>query len=201
MERLKLKEAERRISLLNIVLMGLPGSGKSTLRNNITPRPNYISLGEIARKELQTDSELAEQIRSQFKHTNPWPANFVLSIVAPHILRAKNNGFVLDGLPRQKSEAESLVSWSYTNKVKIDLALYLDVREDVALQRISQRNNKSRLETSGHYRARFLTYLEQRDQFSAIIDSYSVRSLSIDTSDISVDEVKNKLLEFITSNF
>jgi adenylate kinase family enzyme len=108
---------------------------------------------------------------------------------------------VLDGLPRQNSEAESLVSWTSNNEVRIDLALYLDVREDVALQRISQRSNKGRLETPDHYKTRFLTYLEQRDQLSTVIDSYAVRSLSIDTSDIPVDEVKNRLLAFVALNF
>jgi ABC-type proline/glycine betaine transport system ATPase subunit len=34
MGKLKLKEIEARISRLNIILMGLPGSGKSTLVNN-----------------------------------------------------------------------------------------------------------------------------------------------------------------------
>jgi len=201
MERLKLKEADARISQLNIVLMGLPGSGKSALVNSITPRPNYISLGEITRTELQTDSELARRIRSQFAHANPWSADFVVSIVVPHILKTKDTGFVLDGLPRQKSEAESLVSWASDNGIRIDLALYLDVREDIALQRIYQRSNKGRLETPDHYRTRFLTYLEQRGQLSNIIDSYSIRSLSIDTSDIPVDEVKNRLLEFVALNF
>ena len=196
-----LREAESKISQLNIILMGLPGSGKSTLVNNIIPRPNYISLGEITRTELQTDSELARQIQSQFAHTNPWSADFVVSIVAPHILKMKDTGFVLDGLPRQKSEAESLVSWASNNEVRIDLALYLDVREDIALQRISQRSNKGRLETLDHYRTRFLTYSEQRHQLSTVIDSYAVRSLSIDTSDIPVDEVKNRLLAFIALNF
>lgn len=152
MERLKLKEAEVKISRLNIVLMGLPGSGKSTLVDSITPKPNYISLGKITRAELQTNSKLARQIQSQFEHINPWSADFVVSIVAPHILKTKDTGFVLDGLPKQRSKAESLVSWTSNNGVRIDLALYLDVREDIGLQRISQRSNKGRLETSDHYR-------------------------------------------------
>lgn len=112
MERLKLQEAEAKISRLNIILMGLPGSGKSTLVGSIEPKPNYIALGEITRAELQTDSYLANQIRSQFEHSKPWSADFVVSMVAPRVLRAKDIGFILDGLPRQKKEAEKLILWA-----------------------------------------------------------------------------------------
>lgn len=52
MERLRLQETEAKICRLNIILMGLPGTGKSTLVNSLEPKPNYISLGEITRAEL-----------------------------------------------------------------------------------------------------------------------------------------------------
>jgi len=94
-----------------------------------------------------------------------------------------------------------LVSWAKEKGVRIDLALYLDVREDVALQRVSLRSNEGGLETQEHYRTRVLTYLEQRDQFAAIVDCYAQKSFAIDTSDISVKEVKLRLLEFVASNF
>lgn len=201
MEKLRLQEAEAKISRINILLLGLPGAGKSTLVDSIQPRPNCISLGEITRAELQKDSELSKQLRVQFKHNNSWPADFVVSLVAPYILEAKDVGFVLDGLPRQKSEAEELIAWTIRNDVRLDLALYLDVREDVALQRIFQRNSSGRLETQEHYRRRIQTYLDEKPSVSVIIDANVGRSLSIDTSDISPNEVKSKLIEFIASNF
>lgn len=117
MERLKFEEAEAKISQINIVVMGLLGAGESTLVNSIKPKLNYISLGEITRRELQADSDLSRQIRAQFEHNNSWSADFVISVVAPHILKVKDIVFILDGLPRQKSKAEGLVAWARRNGV------------------------------------------------------------------------------------
>lgn len=183
-----------------MVLIGLPGTGKSTLVESIQPAPNYISLGEITRAELQTESELAREIRSHFTHHQPWPAEFVVRIVARHILRAKETGFVLDGIPRQKSEAAELVSWAARNDVEIDLTLYLGVEESIAFQRISQRRDR-RPESVEHYRTRIQTFLEQKDELLDIMFSYASKSFVIDTSSIPVYQVKELLVNFVASNF
>lgn len=86
----------------------------------------------------------------------------------------------------------------------IDLALYLAVRENIALQRVFLLTNEGRLETQEHYRTRVLTYLEQRSQFAAVVDSYAKRSFTLDTSNISPvspEGIKLKLLEFVVNNF
>lgn len=196
----KQPDLEAKFSRLNIVIVGLPGSGKSSLIESLSNKPNYLSLGDITRAELLNNGPMAEAIREKFQTTEPWPADFVIGIVAPHLLEARA-GFVLDGVPRKASEAIALTNWSRVNAMTIDLLLHLQIDPEEALERIASRNNTGRLETTAHYESRMKSYLLEEEEMLQIMRDRSRESLTINTNNNPPGLARSLLLSFIASNF
>lgn len=202
MERLQSeKEIAQRIANLNMVLIGLPGSGKSTLVDNLgdSANINYIYLGGITRTELNNDTELSRDLKSLFQTNEPWPDEFVMSILEPHILESQD-GFVLDGIPRKESEAGTLVKWLDENDVDIDLVVVLDVEQDIAMSRIGARDNIRRLEKEGHYETRFAKWKQDRP---AILETLSEKAdiFSINTNLYNERQVAEQVYNYVAVNF
>lgn len=187
---------EQSFAKLNVVILGLPGSGKTTLINSLSPKPNYVSLGDITRQELTQDTHLAERIRAQFTHNDPWPPEFVLEIVAPSIMESRDTGFVLDGVPRQRNEAIELIHWFATNNVRLDLVLALKIGEQVAFDRRNVPERKNRPETREQFASRVRTYLQDEDEMFALLGRMAGREIIIDVNRISIEEVRR---QFVTS--
>lgn len=185
---------------LNVVLVGLPGSGKSSLMESLSVPPHYLSLGDITRKELENNGLLAQTIREKFKSTEPWSADFVVGIVAPYLTESKS-GFVLDGVPRKSSEAHALIEWAIANGISIDLLLHLQIDPKITLERIATRNNSGRLETAAHYESRMNAYLSEEKEMLEILKKGSRKSLTINTDNNPSGFAKRKLLNFVANNF
>lgn len=202
-ERPRQSGIEKRFSELNIVIVGLPGSGKSSLMDSLSIKPNYLSLGEITRTELTTEGSMANAIRDKFQTTDPWPAKFVVDIVAPYLLRMRDErkGFVLDGVPRKTDEAVVLTQWAKSNELTIDFLLHLQVDPKMALERIRTRNNTGRLETIDHYMSRMKTYLVEEEEMLRVMRQASIQTLTINTDNNPPGFAKDLLLEFIASHF
>ena len=195
--------SEMKFNELNVVMVGLPGSGKSTLMESFSISPNYLSLGDITRREINSNTKMGKAIREKFKTTDPWSADFVMEIVAPYISQAmkSGNGFVLDGVPRKVSEAKIFVDWAKKNSLSIDLVLNLHVSFEIALVRIAERNNAHRLETAGHYKSRIKAYMAEENEMLEIMRAEARKSLDIDTNTNSPKEVNRLLFNFVTDNF
>lgn len=202
-ERLASQEVEKRFTDLNVVVVGLPGSGKSTLIDSFSVKPNYITLGGITLETLKEGGALSDKIREKFETTSPWPAEFVMEILSPHILKAKENdsGFVLDGVPRKTSEAILLTQWLRKSEISVDLLLHLFVDTDMALKRISLRNCTGRLESQEHYQNRMKVYLAEERDILSIMQGNSMRSLTINTNVCTPESVKDQLIEFVAAKF
>lgn len=196
----KYQEAEAKFAGLNVVLVGLPGSGKSSLMDSLSIAPNYLSLGDITRKELNSNGAMAEAIREKFKSVDPWPADFVIGIITSHLIKAKN-GFVLDGIPRKSSEASALIEWTATHNIPIDLLLHLQINPKITLDRIATRNNSGRLETAAHYESRMNAYLAEEEDMLEILKKGVKRSLTINTDNNPAGFAKSVLLDFVLDNF
>lgn len=193
-------EAEVRFSEMNVVIMGLPGSGKSTLMDSFQfQRPNYVSLGDITRAELETDSELAQEIRQKFADDSPWDAQFIMRVIEPHLLRARDDGkgFVLDGL-RRSAEVEEFVHWSVKQEMPIDLALFLEVSEENALARIQGRPDQQlRPEKLAHYKARIQRYTEDLPRMKELFEVHGGDVLVYGTDYANEAQVARRLHGYI----
>src|SRR5210317_214657 len=93
---------------MNIILIGGPGSGKSTYAEFITKEfgIDHIYPGELLRKEKEKGGEIAKRLSNLGKGGFA-PNDIVLKLVKDAVAKAKN-GFVFDGFPRYMQQVRDL---------------------------------------------------------------------------------------------
>ncbi|OQX88405.1 MAG: adenylate kinase [Candidatus Omnitrophica bacterium 4484_70.2] len=123
---------------MNLVLLGAPGSGKGTQAESLS---NYfkirkIVLGDILREEVKKGSFLGEKVKEFMEKGELVPDEIVNEVVKAHI---NSKGFVMDGYPRNLAQAENLDMILKEKKLHLDKVIYLDVRKETAVERLSGR--------------------------------------------------------------
>lgn len=108
---------------MNLIIMGAPGSGKGTQAALICKAHNipHISTGDILRKNIADGTELGKQAKAYMDAGKLVPDELVVALLQDRIEQADcKKGFLLDGFPRTKAQADAL-----GKIVKIDIALNL----------------------------------------------------------------------------
>ncbi len=125
--------------MVNIIFLGAPGSGKGTqsalLADNLKI-PN-ISTGEILRREVANASEVGNLAKSYMESGGLVPDQVVVDIIKKRISEVDcNQGFILDGFPRNLKQAEILDQMLDVVSKKISLVINIEVDEEVLVKRI-----------------------------------------------------------------
>lgn len=117
----------------NIVLLGAPGAGKGTQSENLTEAYNiaHITTGDALRDNKDMETEYGTP-REYMEAGELVPDPVVNEIVEAALSEA--DGFVLDGYPRNLSQAEHL-----EEIVELDVVAYLDVSDEELLTRLTGR--------------------------------------------------------------
>ena len=120
---------------MNIILIGGPGSGKSTYAEFITKefKIDHIYPGELLRKEKEKGGEIAKRLSNLGKGGFA-PNDIVLKLVKDAVAKAKN-GFVFDGFPRYMQQVKDLEK----EGIKIDKVVYLNVSTEEVIRRLTAR--------------------------------------------------------------
>jgi adenylate kinase len=126
--------------LPNIIFLGAPGSGKGTVAKQLVQKYNYLHLstGDLFRETIGLDTQLADKIRLQMqlgKLIDDETTNAMIKGYLDDAI-ASNKHFILDGYPRTIDQAEFLKT-----VCDIDLVIYLDIEQNIAIKRITGRRN------------------------------------------------------------
>ncbi len=102
---------QRTMSKLNIVLFGPPGAGKGTQSAFLIERYGlvHLSTGDLLRAEIKAESPLGIQAKELMDQGELVPDDIVIGMIRNKMeahLDAK--GFIFDGFPRTKAQAEAL---------------------------------------------------------------------------------------------
>ena len=126
---------------MNLVLFGAPGSGKGTQSLLLG---NYlglgkISLGDILREEVKKNSDIGKEVESYMLQGVLVPDALVTKVIEANL---GNKGFILDGYPRNLSQAETLESILAKKSQRVDVFIYLDLDEQTIIDRLIKRKRK-----------------------------------------------------------
>ena len=119
------------------ILIGPQGSGKGTQAEMLAKAYDFvhISIGDIFRWNMANHTKLAARVIRIMNEGRLVPDEIVEEVVRQRLEQHDWNwGFILDGFPRTKSQAEYLFeNWS------LDKAIYLDIPENVVFDRVLKR--------------------------------------------------------------
>lgn len=127
--------------MLRIVLFGPQGSGKGTQGQLIEQRFKipHISMGEVLRKEVTSNSDLGKKISLILDSGQLIDDDITNELIKNYIYdETPLAGFILDGYPRRLYQAKFLDSI-----INIDVALELTLDDESAVERLSNRWNCS----------------------------------------------------------
>ena len=125
---------------LRVVLLGPPASGKGTQGRRLAAALGlgYLSTGALLREHVESGSELGKLAEPILARGEYLPDDLICPILADW-LESQDGGWVLDGFPRSLPQALFLDDWLARRRLKIDVAISLEVPLPDLLARIRSR--------------------------------------------------------------
>lgn len=128
---------------MRLVLLGPPGVGKGTQADLIAREfeIRHYSTGDIFREILKGSSLLSKKLAKYLDVGELVPDDIVFETVKETLSTYESsvNGWVLDGFPRNRNQAEMLDNLLNDNNHKLNFAIYLSADRDILVERLSNR--------------------------------------------------------------
>ena len=127
---------------MNILFLGAPGCGKGTQSKIIIKKFGIpqISTGDLLRLEIKSESSLGNEIKDIMASGKFVSDDLVLSLVSKKLEQDEcKNGFILDGYPRNISQAKSLDKLFDEKKINLEYVFLIDVPSEILIQRCTGR--------------------------------------------------------------
>jgi adenylate kinase len=127
---------------VRIVLVGPPGAGKGTQAQFIASHLSIpkISTGDIFRANVSGNTPLGQKAKEYMDRGDLVPDEVTIAMVRDRLAEDDaQEGFLLDGFPRNVPQAETLKKILSEMDRKLDLVLELVVDDDEVVRRLSGR--------------------------------------------------------------
>lgn len=181
-----------------LIFLGPPGAGKGTQAAMIAAEFSipHISTGEILRSAVSVRTDLGLKAQAYMDQGELVPDELILGMVRDRLTQPDTQtGWILDGFPRNVSQAEFFDKLLNTINQTYDRVVNLDVPDEILVTRLLGRGRKD--DNEAVIRNRLSVY---REQTAPLIDFYGDRQQLFSVAgDQSVEEVMadiSRLIEF-----
>lgn len=181
-----------------LIFLGPPGAGKGTQAQNLASywQIPHISTGDILRGAMRSQSPLGIKAQDYVDRGELVPDSLVLDLVEDRLSQPDTqNGWILDGFPRNVSQASFLAELLQKlthNGVRV---VNLEVPDDVLVARLLGRGRAD--DTEQVIRRRLEVY---REQTLPLIDFYSDRQQLVSVNgDQPLEKVSSDLQSLLPS--
>lgn len=127
---------------MRMILVGPPGAGKGTQAARLvdTFRIKHISSGDMLRAAVRERTALGQQAEGFMKAGQLVPDDVVIGMVLERIAKPDcAQGFMLDGFPRTRPQAEALDKAMTAAGVNLDAVLLIEVPDGLLEERAIHR--------------------------------------------------------------
>ncbi|NLO18756.1 MAG: adenylate kinase [Ignavibacteria bacterium] len=125
---------------MKLIIFGPPGAGKGTQSEIISKeyKLTQISSGDILRAKKNSDTQIAKLIKFYIDSGSFVPDDLIISIMSDEMKQC-DDGYILDGFPRNTYQAKVLDEMLEVKGEKIDSVLCLRVPDEIIVARLSAR--------------------------------------------------------------
>ena len=129
---------------MRIVLLGPPGSGKGTRAHIISELYNLpvITTGDMLRAATTEGTECGKEAKSYMDKGELVPDEIVNGVVRERFQKPDlGNGFILDGYPRSKGQADALDQILEDNNINLTHVILVVLDDSIIVERLSKRRS------------------------------------------------------------
>ena len=127
---------------MKIILLGPPGAGKGTQAKRLAQRLNipHVSTGDLLRSNVKNGTSLGSKAKSFMEKGLLVTDDLVAEMLNQRLSeRDVMKDFILDGYPRNLSQAKALDQVLEERKTEADIVVYLDTSVPIIIQRLTGR--------------------------------------------------------------
>lgn len=167
--------------MLNLIIIGAPGSGKGTQAELIQEHfgLRHFSTGAQIRREITAGTEIGLQVKDRVERGELVSDELINQVVVSAITH-NNEGLIFDGYPRSIAQEETLdqLLKKYVES-PIRAFIYLNVRKELLIERILERGKTSGRadDTLEVFEDRYKAYLEET---KPLVDSYREKGILVE---------------------
>ena len=129
---------------MRMILVGPPGAGKGTQAARLVNSYEipHISTGDMLRAAVKAGTELGKQANECMSKGELVPDDVVIGMVIERIAESDcAKGFMLDGFPRTRPQAEALAAALNEAQVSLDAVVLIEVDDALIEERIVKRRS------------------------------------------------------------